>query len=297
MAQRSNGTTTLVLGRQYDITNCSSGLLQHLIEAWDAVRKLNEPGCQQGGSRALATRVASVADVHPNVLSVTLEHNRFCFCKGASHESNKIRLVVTKDKGIFHQKCYDIDCRHFSSPSFTIPAWLLEDEDDEDELFGSFAMPSSGKRPREEGNDNGSGVPPVKQLCTPAPAVARVQHEPTTPPAVVPVARSTALESMTPPRPVSQAIAQLGLAAEERSSNASLGVCSRPVSQAIAQPGLAAGASQPISKRSVLVEDSDDEVIGADPDELVGAETDEAAAKEIAAASQESTDWFDVSKL
>merc|ERR1711956_17593 len=117
------------------------------------------------------------------------------------------------------------------------------------------------------GNDNGSGVPPVKQLCTPAPAVARVQHEPTTPPAVVPVARSTALESMTPPR---------------------------PVSQAIAQPGLAAGASQPISKRSVLVEDSDDEVIGADPDELVGAETDEAAAKEIAAASQESTDWFDV---
>jgi len=247
-----------------------SGLFQHLIEAWDAVRKLNEPGCQQSTSRA-ATRVASVAEVNPNVLSVTLEHNRFCFCKGSSHESNNIRLVVMKDKGIFHQKCFDIDCRHFSSAPFTIPAWLLEDENDDAELFGSFATPSSGKRAREEGNDNGSGeVQPVKQLCMPAQAVTRMPNEPTTPLAVTPVARSTALESMTPPR---------------------------PVSQVISQPGLAAGVSRPNSHQSVMVENSDDEVIGADPDELVGAQADEAGAKDIAAASQESTDWFDVSKL
>eukprot|EP00927_Polykrikos_kofoidii_P070609 TRINITY_DN67023_c0_g1_i1.p1 TRINITY_DN67023_c0_g1~~TRINITY_DN67023_c0_g1_i1.p1 ORF type:complete len:684 (-),score=121.82 TRINITY_DN67023_c0_g1_i1:143-2194(-) len=118
----------------YDRPIAHSGLMQFLVEVWDGVRKGNEVS----GSTAKVnfwrpTTVSSAVEVSSRFLAVTLEHNRFCFCKGASHKSNNIYLVVDRVCRTFHQKCHDASCRHFMSPTFEVPSVLLEDEEDEEE--------------------------------------------------------------------------------------------------------------------------------------------------------------------
>mmetsp|Transcript_45499 Transcript_45499/g.131288 ORF Transcript_45499/g.131288 Transcript_45499/m.131288 type:complete len:217 (-) Transcript_45499:46-696(-) len=94
--------------------------MRHLVRAWDDMRWANEPGV-----RAPPTGVASVVQLgdNPRMLAVTLKNNRFCFCKGASHKSNAVYLVVDRDAGCFYQKCHDKgDCGpYFRSPPWPIP--------------------------------------------------------------------------------------------------------------------------------------------------------------------------------
>merc|ERR1711971_92604 len=52
-------------------------------------------------------------------------HNRFCFCKGSSHKSNSIYIVINPRRCVFYQKCHDIDCRGFRSEKIPIPKDLL----------------------------------------------------------------------------------------------------------------------------------------------------------------------------
>lgn len=121
-------------------------LLQHLMRAWDDMRWANEPRLKAG-----PTGVASVVQLggDPRVLAVTLKSNRFCFCKGASHKSNSIFLVVDLDKCVFHQKCHDRgDCGSFyRSPPFDIPQELCRSRRRDgqlDDSAGSAHTPEHG---------------------------------------------------------------------------------------------------------------------------------------------------------
>lgn len=108
-------------------------LFRYLRETWDQVRTLNaEPAEASRSHWAPAVVQSCVMLDEGRVLAVTMSGNHFCFCKGASHKSNHIYLVVDVDGRCFRQKCHDIDCKHFASPSFPIPKWLLDSKEDED---------------------------------------------------------------------------------------------------------------------------------------------------------------------
>lgn len=112
-----------------------SGLLNFLCETWERVRHDNET---TGSTQPCgATGVYRFLKMDKRYLNVTLSNNRFCFCKRASHKSNKVYLVLDRDNRCFYQKCFDIDCKHFRSPAFEVPAWLLDDEDEELEVAGA----------------------------------------------------------------------------------------------------------------------------------------------------------------
>lgn len=103
-----------------------SGLMQFLVEHWDGIRQANELKFS-----ACPTFVQSTAEMG-RFLVVTLSNNHFCFCKGASHASNHIYLVVNTDQCTFRQKCHDPECKHFASPPFDVPSYLLESKAEED---------------------------------------------------------------------------------------------------------------------------------------------------------------------
>ena len=84
----------------------SDGLLRHLLATWDCVRELNEPVRPQRAPQLPRAQVTSVVKLG-GFLSISLAHNRFCFCKGASHKSNGIYLVVDEAARTFYQKCHD----------------------------------------------------------------------------------------------------------------------------------------------------------------------------------------------
>jgi len=98
------------------------GLIKFLIEEWDRIRQANEADASHNSR---PTSVASIMQTSEDFLTVTLRHNRFCFCKGASHVSNSIYLVIDKMNRSFRQKCFDIDCKYFWSPPFQIPEDLV----------------------------------------------------------------------------------------------------------------------------------------------------------------------------
>jgi hypothetical protein len=92
-------------------------LLNHLMLSWDDVRSKNDHFFE----KALPTGIDRVVDFGDRLRTVTLSNNRFCFCKGSSHKSNHIYLVVDKTERTYVQKCYDPDCRGFESIKFDIP--------------------------------------------------------------------------------------------------------------------------------------------------------------------------------
>jgi hypothetical protein len=61
------------------------------------------------------------------VLCYTIGGNRFCGNIGRAHKSNATYIVANLDAGVWFQKCYDPDCRHYRSPSSPIPGFVLED--------------------------------------------------------------------------------------------------------------------------------------------------------------------------
>jgi len=103
-----------------------SWLLHHLVETWDQVRTFHE---HASFSTSGPTRVQSVVGRGDGdrYLAAKLARNRFCFCKGASHKSNQIYLVVDCARNCFYQKCHDIDCQGFRSDEFPLPKQLQEE--------------------------------------------------------------------------------------------------------------------------------------------------------------------------
>lgn len=128
-------------------------LLDYLSNQWDSVRRLNEPAATAAARAQPAAAAKSVVEAGGYLL-VTLSGNRFCFCKGASHNSNNIYLVVDREKAVFWQKCYDPDCRGFRAPQMPVPDWLV-DSPEETALLASVPVPAP---------------------CQPAQARAQAQH-------------------------------------------------------------------------------------------------------------------------
>lgn len=76
-------------------------LLKYLVRTWDEMRCLNDPKVDK---RSRATIVQSCVEMEGRILTVTLGNNHFCFCKGASHLSNHVYLVVDLLRAEFYQK-------------------------------------------------------------------------------------------------------------------------------------------------------------------------------------------------
>ncbi|KAK7794332.1 hypothetical protein R5R35_011268 [Gryllus longicercus] len=51
--------------------------------------------------------------------------NRYCHNIGREHRSNNIRLVVDIENKLFYQRCYDPDCKDFSSEPCMLPSELI----------------------------------------------------------------------------------------------------------------------------------------------------------------------------
>lgn len=119
-------------GEHQDIAEVHSGLLQHLIDTWDRVRLANEGLKNANIGRSTSVQACVHVGETGRFVIVTLQNNRFCLCKGASHKSNSIYLVVDQDSRTFHQKCHDTaDCgRWFKSQPFGIPEVLCEDAEE-----------------------------------------------------------------------------------------------------------------------------------------------------------------------
>merc|ERR1719506_1382236 len=139
-----------------------SGLMHFLVEKWDDVRKHNEPGVC---THTRPTAVQSAVKMGDQFLCVTLAHNRFCFCKGSSHVSNSVYMVVDQFNYRFHQKCHDFECRHFRSPEFAIPDWLLESTEETTfwEDLASLPLSTSHNGPSKACHDG--ALAKVAQQC------------------------------------------------------------------------------------------------------------------------------------
>ena len=55
-----------------------------------------------------------------NVLIATLVGNRFCLNIGREHKSNNVYYYIDLSSGRCHQRCFDVDCKGFRGPEFSI---------------------------------------------------------------------------------------------------------------------------------------------------------------------------------
>ena len=94
-----------------------AGMLEVLVRTWDDVRSEYEPG--HAKTAVLGSRLRWMSHDR-RYLCVSLCNNRFCLCKGASHKSNNIYLVVHMPRAIWYQKCHDVECRAFKSMEFSL---------------------------------------------------------------------------------------------------------------------------------------------------------------------------------
>jgi len=144
-------------------TILTSPLVRFLETTWDGVRDEFEPGSR--GGHAAKARPPWMPD--ENFLCVTLERNRYCCRKGASHKSNSIYLVVDFVRKVFYQKCHDeADCgRGFRSKEFAIPDNFLAklasgDITRDSEAFRAAPAPSTPQRRRLTENGSSLGQTP-----------------------------------------------------------------------------------------------------------------------------------------
>ena len=72
-------------------------LLNHLVKEWDRVRDEKEKGPFP------PTCVQTYVELDRRFSTVTLSNNRFCECKGSSHVSNNVYMVVDSELRCFHQ--------------------------------------------------------------------------------------------------------------------------------------------------------------------------------------------------
>ena len=72
-------------------------LLNHLVREWDRVRATQEKASFP------PTGVQSCVEMDARFMTVTLVNNRFCYCKGSSHVSNHVYMVVDTERRLFYQ--------------------------------------------------------------------------------------------------------------------------------------------------------------------------------------------------
>mmetsp|Transcript_124785 Transcript_124785/g.216406 ORF Transcript_124785/g.216406 Transcript_124785/m.216406 type:complete len:577 (+) Transcript_124785:88-1818(+) len=159
-----NGSTSTSVSDGIDVS-LHRGLMRYLTDTWDEVRRSNEPGGVPHGQGPAA--IQSMVEMDNRYWVVTLANNKFCFCKGASHVSNHVYMVVDRYEASFRQKCHDVDCRNFRSPEFPIPRWLLQSEE-EDEFYASLNL-ELGAAPASESNHEGETATP-EMRCEKRPA-------------------------------------------------------------------------------------------------------------------------------
>ena len=126
---------------------------------WDQVRRQHEHtaplqrGCG-GQVRKLAGRY----------LVVTPDRNRFCLCKGSSHRSNNIYLVVDCFRHVYYQKCHDVSCDKFRSADYP----LLQGIFDSDRGGGLLAVTPTMPLPVRAFDSHADSVstrPSKRRLC------------------------------------------------------------------------------------------------------------------------------------
>ena len=111
-------------------------LVQQVCGDWDQIRRQHEHAAPL--QRGCGGQVRKVAGQY---LVVSPYRNRFCLCKGASHRSNNIYLVVDCFRHVYYQKCHDAACDRFRSAEFPL-------------LQGIFDCVRGG------GSADGAGAPP-----------------------------------------------------------------------------------------------------------------------------------------
>lgn len=104
---------------------------EHMLSVWDEMRKNYEPNYNTSQPTGVGSCMEVGEETQQGRLLLTVSNNRFCLCKGSSHKSNSIFLVVDFMAGCFYQKCHDADCRHFRSADFPLPQGMLEAEQEE----------------------------------------------------------------------------------------------------------------------------------------------------------------------
>jgi len=100
-----------------------NAIYKHMADSWDEFRSCNEP---EAARLAAPTIVRSVKVMDDKFQAVTLGNNRYCLCKGGSHKSNSIYLVLDLVNRTYHQKCFDPDCKWYRGPPFNIPDSCFE---------------------------------------------------------------------------------------------------------------------------------------------------------------------------
>lgn len=106
------------------VSGAHGGLAEFLVRFWDAQRRSRGGGPPAGDARRTFARSPWISG-DGRFLAFTLQNNRFCFCKGASHKSNGVYLVVDCASRTFYQKCHDIDCRGFRTTPYPLPSHLF----------------------------------------------------------------------------------------------------------------------------------------------------------------------------
>ena len=91
-------------------------LLGYVCDFWSAAQRRKEPSLV-----IPQTTVQSFVVIDRRFMAVTLQHNKFCLCKGASHKSNKVYMVLDFERSAFYQKCHDPDCNNFQSEHWPLP--------------------------------------------------------------------------------------------------------------------------------------------------------------------------------
>ena len=72
-------------------------LLNYFVRTWDYVRAEEEQGPFP------PTLVQSCVEMDRRFLTVTLSNNRYCRCKGSSHVSNPVYMVVDVERRAFYR--------------------------------------------------------------------------------------------------------------------------------------------------------------------------------------------------
>lgn len=64
-----------------------------------------------------------------NILEYSTSNYRYCKNIGRKHKSNNIMIIVSLNKKVYYQKCYDPDCRdqNFKSEEIPLPSYLFDD--------------------------------------------------------------------------------------------------------------------------------------------------------------------------
>ena len=137
-----------------------------LAKFWDNVRQSYEPSEAQTTCTFARTPVSLGED---RFWCFSLQNNRFCACKGASHKSNGVYLVVDIGQMIFYQKCHDMDCRDFRSSEYPLPSWICASG----YLATQIGRVEAACAPSEVDNSIWSPAPRKRKQATATPSPSR----------------------------------------------------------------------------------------------------------------------------